>query len=101
MQVCVPNKSTELSSTRFFFKAATSTEKYTLSLHDALPISSRSPGRRRNWPGPGASSPAAPRSRRSEEHTSELQSRRELVCRLLLEKKIDNMYSSFTNYKAI
>src|SRR3989442_15666068 len=72
----------------FFFNDTATTEIYTLSLHDALPISSaatRSPPptapRSRSWPstGPGAS--------RSEEHTSELQSRPHLVCRLLLEKK--------------
>src|SRR6202040_4440253 len=66
----------------FFFNDTATTEIYTLSLHDALPIS---PPRR--------SAPASPRPRpgcggpRSEEHTSELQSRRDLVCRLLLEKK--------------
>src|SRR5438093_1806848 len=67
----------------FFFNDTATTEIYTLSLHDALPISF---------------SPAAPRSEctcrrrrtatwRSEEHTSELQSLTNLVCRLLLEKK--------------
>src|SRR6267378_7910724 len=67
----------------FFFNDTATTEIYTLSLHDALPI----------WtPGCGespASWRSAPcrRSARSEEHTSELQSRRDLVCRLLLEKK--------------
>src|SRR5258705_10641842 len=70
----------------FFFNDTATTEIYTLSLHDALPISPpRPPGRR----GPGdagrvALGDAAPRS---EEHTSELQSLRHLVCRLLLEKK--------------
>src|SRR5690349_24194197 len=87
------------------------TEIYTLSLHDALPISAdtvapvsswrRNSGRRTatsgsstacrraaSIPGSSASSRACGvRSRRSEEHTSELQSRRDLVCRLLLEKK--------------
>src|SRR5438874_5873361 len=70
----------------FFFNDTTTTEIYTLSLHDALPICclfSRTPlslvreilrARRR-----GGS--------RSEEHTSELQSRRDVVCRLVLEKK--------------
>src|SRR6267378_4202996 len=68
----------------FFFNDTATTEIYTLSLHDALPIStpSASPSARRRrsaaWP--------SWRSR-SEEHTSELQSRRDLVCRLLLEKK--------------
>src|SRR6266496_6434512 len=78
----------------FFFNDTATPEIYTLSLHDALPICrapvSR-PGRR------GTRSPAGTRSGpgrrrrrcpdRSEEHTSELQSRREIVCRLLLEKK--------------
>src|SRR5690349_24214297 len=84
----------------FFFNDTATTEIYTLSLHDALPISiflkslsssglskstycgfcqsGRKPGR--------AGTPSA----RSEEHTSELQSRRDLVCRLLLEKKKKN-----------
>src|SRR5690349_22249445 len=70
----------------FFFNDTAPTEIYTLSLHDALPI----------WSCAGARSAAPPRHRpapgrcrggRSEEHTSELQSRRDLVCRLLLEKK--------------
>src|SRR3712207_8256866 len=75
--------------TSFFFNDTATTEIYTLSLHDALPISgsccpTAGPHRRpRGW---GCStsrgSPA-----RSEEHTSELQSRQYLVCRLLLEKK--------------
>src|SRR3712207_7758042 len=90
--------------TFFFFNDTATTEIYTLSLHDALPIwvpvwmsvvviavpvpsarCSRRPGggpcRRRPTPG----SPVI--ARRSEEHTSELQSRQYLVCRLLLEKK--------------
>src|SRR5215471_21717421 len=72
----------------FFFNDTATTEIYTLSLHDALPISGRARVRRRR-----AADPARigtldrPRARRSEEHTSELQSRRDLVCRLLLEKK--------------
>src|SRR3712207_8754341 len=98
----------------FFFNDTATTEIYTLSLHDALPIWGRpgavaplpalpsSPctyittarwsyvsrgscqpwvgGYLARWPGDGT-------SRRSEEHTSELQSRQYLVCRLLLEKK--------------
>src|SRR2546429_6606415 len=92
----------------FFFNDTATTEIYTLSLHDALPISctsSRVPAGRRL----GTKPPLAPTgtmsvfltfcafmrprtsvrksSRRSEEHTSELQSRLHLVCRLLLEKK--------------
>src|SRR5690349_23675983 len=70
----------------FFFNDPPTTQIYTLSLHDALPIS-RPPGstaaRARRPP----RSPTSPT--RSEEHTSELQSRRDLVCRLLLEKKKD------------
>src|SRR2546428_6588472 len=70
----------------FFFNDTATTEIYTLSLHDALPIS---------WPSPAPHpaviflSPLAGdlRCMRSEEHTSELQSRSDLVCRLLLEKK--------------
>src|SRR5436309_14809484 len=74
----------------FFFTDTATTEIYTLSLHDALPICSqqalqahadaddvrREHGRARRR-----------RDHRSEEHTSELQSRENLVCRLLLEKK--------------
>src|SRR5690348_18111193 len=66
----------------FFFNDTATTEIYTLSLHDALPIScptgqptSARPSRSSRW------------SPRSEEHTSELQSPVHLVCRLLLEKK--------------
>src|SRR5438874_10593870 len=72
----------------FFFNDTATTEIYTLSLHDALPIS-----RPRRAPSAGpyrwSSSTDNPSSSssRSEEHTSELQSRRDLVCRLLLEKK--------------
>src|SRR2546426_7458277 len=77
----------------FFFNDTATTEIYTLSLHDALPISLRRPaqpvsrqGARRH-----ARAAAAPQCagvvRRSEEHTSELQSPCNLVCRLLLEKK--------------
>src|SRR5258707_8736745 len=80
----------------FFFNDTATTEIYTLSLHDALPISSED--------GLGGVGPDSPESAlhvqklgdvrglpsavgRSEEHTSELQSRQYLVCRLLLEKK--------------
>src|SRR5690625_6229151 len=66
------------------------TEIYTLSLHDALPISSPSvPGMRRGPAGdrPESSVMVTVPVSRSEEHTSELQSRGHLVCRLLLEKK--------------
>src|SRR2546425_9769274 len=87
----------------FFFNDTATTEIYTLSLHDALPISrgtsSPPPGprpSRRPRPRRGNRRAVAPRvtrragpaaPRRSEEHTSELQSLAYLVCRLLLEKK--------------
>src|SRR2546421_8790 len=101
----------------FFFNDTATTEIYTLSLHDALPISaargaaratpartarrttpaasagrraSTAPARaRRAWVrcAPAAPAAAVARAGRSEEHTSELQSRSDLVCRLLLEKK--------------
>src|SRR3712207_7132294 len=87
----------------FFFNDTATTEIYTLSLHDALPICccpsgcSRweprgagppRPSRRRGTGSPGGSARRRRRpGRRSEEHTSELQSRQYLVCRLLLEKK--------------
>src|SRR5437870_13053749 len=80
-------------SSLFFFNDTATTEIYTLSLHDALPISQRRPvfvGRRegelRADVGPQAQHAREHRVR-SEEHTSELQSRGHLVCRLLLEKK--------------
>src|SRR6266436_10264214 len=65
------------------------TEIYTLSLHDALPISTpiRGFGRLRQWRAPASGRRGKDRPPRSEEHTSELQSRLHLVCRLLLEKK--------------
>src|SRR3712207_8220540 len=91
----------------FFFNDTATTEIYTLSLHDALPIFGPQAG---TWeaddaPGHGAAlrglhgqcllerygrrtdSPSRVGRPRSEEHTSELQSRQYLVCRLLLEKK--------------
>src|SRR3712207_8440889 len=98
-----------------FFNDTATTEIYTLSLHDALPIYRAGTGLpSRGEPGvgrprrqgvsrsgqdvlvaraPGADHPSSPRTPqrsdgvRSEEHTSELQSRQYLVCRLLLEKK--------------
>src|SRR5215813_15639455 len=66
----------------FFFNDTATTEIYTLSLHDALPISSSPP-----TPPATSCSCSPPARMRSEEHTSELQSRPHLVCRLLLEKK--------------
>src|SRR5438105_15181792 len=75
------------SSFFFFFNDPATTEIYTLSLHDALPISNAgSTSRASTTPSPNDIWPAWPPSR-SEEHTSELQSRVDLVCRLLLEKK--------------
>src|SRR5256884_5523748 len=80
----------------FFFNDPATTEIYTLSLHDALPISgsriaswvtptiATTLPRRRKRPRSAAASILA--WRRSEEHTSELQSRLHLVCRLLLDK---------------
>src|SRR5260370_2588068 len=75
----------------FFFNDTATTEIYTLSLHDALPICTgtsltalRAAPTSRPWT-TASSVPATPP--RSEEHTSELQSHLNLVCRLLLEKK--------------
>src|SRR6266536_6556257 len=73
----------------FFFNDTATTEIYTLSLHDALPISPCLP----TWRSTRAAArrrPGRRRTARSEEHTSELQSRVDLVCRLLLEKKKKN-----------
>src|SRR5436309_7917046 len=75
---------TESSSLFFFFNDTPTTEIYTLSLHDALPISTAGTRRRSVC---SSRSACARRPWRSEEHTSELQSRENLVCRLLLEKK--------------
>src|SRR2546422_6783597 len=69
----------------FFFNDTATTEIYTLSLHDALPISR---GHQRAVHQSRCARGVLPAPvRRSEEHTSELQSRLHLVCRLLLEKK--------------
>src|SRR5215475_16203759 len=76
----------------FFFNDTATTEIYTLSLHDALPISPAACG---CWPG---CDPTA-RPARSEEHTSELQSRENLVCRLLLEKKKKKVYPKYQKTK--
>src|SRR3712207_7924121 len=102
----------------FFFNDTATTEIYTLSLHDALPILRRAilsgqpqPDSRGISPGmvPAARSRSARLTgsrpsnispgRRSEEHTSELQSRQYLVCRLLLEKK-KNLYVMILYTKA-
>src|SRR2546430_5863129 len=82
----------------FFFNDTATTEIYTLSLHDALPIwrdgaasppptASSCRPRSRSWPETSSAT-----RRRSEEHTSELQSQSNLVCRLLLEKKKKNYF---------
>src|SRR5688572_31234727 len=85
----------------FFFNDTATTEIYTLSLHDALPIWGKPLGQTRDEAVRASDSPgtsARKRRRpergvvhlevgRSEEHTSELQSQSNLVCRLLLEKK--------------
>src|SRR5437660_9799138 len=72
----------------FFFNDTATTEIYTLSLHDALPILRRPAGDPQECFGDiFARQRDHPFVNRSEEHTSELQSRGHLVCRLLLEKK--------------
>src|SRR5690606_40925549 len=100
---CTPFCSvSSLASLLSFFTGPPTTETYTLSLHDALPIcharrrcrgwcGRRAPGCRRSarppWSSAAGAGATAPPAHRSEEHTSELQSRENLVCRLLLEKK--------------
>src|SRR5687767_15466635 len=95
-----------MSSSSFFFKYTETTEIYTLSLHDALPISlieagvarvvygADDPSEKASGAGPAALREAGVEvveaDDRSEEHTSELQSLAYLVCRLLLEKKKNN-----------
>src|SRR2546426_9236952 len=69
----------------FFFNDTATTEIYTLSLHDALPISFTYSAIHRSLG--EICTPRISPSERSEEHTSELQSPCNLVCRLLLEKK--------------
>src|SRR6266511_3173702 len=72
----------------FFFHGPASSEIYTLSLHDALPISWTARASQRRTPSRAPRRKFALSSsvvKRSEEHTSELQSRENLVCRLLLE----------------
>src|SRR5258705_1639558 len=102
------SRSVKSSSLFFFFNDTATTEIYTLSLHDALPICHDPRGRRaadgkrhhrpsrrravsfcdlRQAHSHGRLGLAEDRKMRSEEHTSELQSLRHLVCRLLLEKK--------------
>src|SRR5687767_15771848 len=76
----------------FFYNVTPTTEIYSLSLHDALPICPTAAAPRQTLPSPRTARRSPPWSRpirtdRSEEHTSELQSLAYLVCRLLLEKK--------------
>src|SRR2546430_13583271 len=83
----------------FFFNDTATTEIYTLSLHDALPICSTV-----SWadampenliPEISTEVPSSTKQRnRSEEHTSELQSQSNIVCRLLLEKKYHLLHRS-------
>src|SRR5947207_9920772 len=81
----------------FFFNDTATTEIYTLSLHDALPTTrTRAIASARFWRKAGRSRRPSSASARSEEHTSELQSHSELVCRLLLEKK-KNLYTLYKN----
>src|SRR5215212_12025874 len=83
----------------FFFNDTATTEIYTLSLHDALPISPLGISATGHDSRRSSTSTVAAHSlmaARSEEHTSELQSLRHLVCRLLLEKK-----KKLTNYRQI
>src|SRR2546426_4994419 len=101
----------------FFFNDTATTEIYTLSLHDALPISFATEPNHDNefWPflrdpetlarpwaipgTPGLEHRIGGLEKRSEEHTSELQSPCNLVCRLLLEKKkINNMPTNHSFY---
>src|SRR5438105_6058634 len=80
----------DLMSFTFFFTDTATTEIYTLSLHDALPISPATVPIKRRSATSGSvlrTSATTLSASRSEEHTSELQSRVDLVCRLLLEKK--------------
>src|SRR5438309_4215545 len=81
--VSAPSRwATAVSMDFFFFIDTATTEIYTLSLHDALPISPAG-----SAAGCGCSCSRSRPWARSEEHTSELQSQFHLVCRLLLEKK--------------
>src|SRR2546430_9628483 len=83
----------------FFFNDTATTEIYTLSLHDALPIYvAARRAARAVFAGELRRESHVPIARvgdaRSEEHTSELQSQSNLVCRLLLEKKKTNANAS-------
>src|SRR2546427_5798015 len=108
MYICFTNH-ISASSFFFFFNDTATTEIYTLSLHDALPISlervldtfprlaerlanggDQLSGGEQQMLSIGRALMTHPRLLRSEEHTSELQSQSNLVCRLLLEKKKKN-----------
>src|SRR5438067_11353365 len=89
----------------FFFLAPATPEIYTLSLHDALPIcpllddperARHDRGRLPRLPVRRSTHDGRERLERSEEHTSELQSRFDLVCRLLLEKTNENFTELYT-----
>src|SRR5947199_10822297 len=73
-------------SVRFCFSNTSTAEIYTLSLHDALPIFQAVGAAAGEEDGLNLLNGVDGREQRSEEHTSELQSLRQLVCRLLLEK---------------
>src|SRR2546421_2900460 len=99
----------------FFFNDTATTEIYTLSLHDALPIYQPSPTPKNNGDDSDDDNDAGLRTQspldcllvssapcpffRSEEHTSELQSRSDLVCRLLLEKKKNNATTNMQTHQ--
>src|SRR2546430_11641829 len=94
----------------FFFNDTATTEIYTLSLHDALPICTiakpekMAPSTKNGansvecQPGTRAIAKSQDTTLRSEEHTSELQSQSNLVCRLLLEKKKGLVHSMFIGH---
>src|SRR5260370_26145997 len=89
--IFILSRSASDRATFFFFNDTATTEIYTLSLHDALPIYQLRSQRFGARGSPGRASPHGAGRQivltRSEEHTSELQSHLNLVCRLLLEKK--------------
>src|SRR5688500_20106618 len=91
----------------FIFNDTATPAIYTLSLHDALPISivcrglGASPCGACWWWRSIAGRWRSPIHTRSEEHTSELQSPCNLVCRLLLEKKKNNTQSYTSNYSEV
>src|SRR5256885_5049804 len=87
-------RTTQSLSFFFFFNDTATTEIYTLSLHDALPIChAQHDGAQNDEAGAGV---VPDEAHRSEEHTSELQSPCNLVCRLLLEKKKKNRRTNVT-----